>query len=386
MYIGVYRNKYPVYSEVFITEQVNSYSNKACIICRDNLGNRDEPSSIDIFETVSGFWSKLTFSLFGTVKKELLDRFSDIDLLHAHFGQDGYYAMRIAKKLNIPFTVTYHGQDCTVSDWEKLKSLQLSNVVYLFFKKSIFRKASKIIAVSDFVKKELIKQGCDENKVEVQYIGVDINRFTYVSPEKKTVNEPVQILCVGRHTEKKGLKYLLEALSMCKSDFMLTQIGKGELSEQLNEWVKQYNLADKVNLLGPLTSEGVNAQMRKADIFVLPSVRSKNGDSEAFGIVFIEASAVGVPVISTRHGGIPEAVKDGVSGLLVRERDSKALAIALDQLIEDKDLRAKLGSEGRKMVENQFDIKMRTAELENLYRVIISEWNKNEKTINSKSL
>jgi colanic acid/amylovoran biosynthesis glycosyltransferase len=376
MYIGVFRNKYPVYSEVFITEQVSNYRNKSCMICRDNLNIVNSDSDIEIFQTISGFWSKLFFTLFGYVRSKRLKLFSDIELLHAHFGQDGYYAMRIAEKLNIPFMVTYHGQDCTVKSWDKIKTCQLSNLIYVLFKRKIFKKAARIIAVSEFVKQELIKQGCNKDKIVVQYIGVDVRRFSYTPREKKDANYPVQLLCVGRHTEKKGLRYLLEALSVCDGNFTLSQIGEGELTEQLKGWIKEYGLENKITLLGSVPSTQVNEQMKQSDIFVLPSVRAENGDSEAFGIVFIEASAVGLPVISTRHGGIPEAVQDGISGLLVDERDSKGLAKALDALIADSELRLELGAKGRKMVEENFDIQQRTAELEKLYGEIIFERNK----------
>lgn len=375
MYIGVYRTKFPIYSETFISEQVSSYTNKVCVICRDNLTTHSTNQNYQTYSVISGFFSKLMFTMFGYVSRKKLTNFSSIDILHAHFGQDGYYAMHMADKLKIPFVVTFHGQDCTVSDYEKIKSLQVSNLLYVLNKKKIFKKASKIIAVSDFVKNELIKSGCDEEKIVVKYIGVDIDRFQYRESDDNNDlihSSEIQILSVGRHTEKKGLAYLLEALSLCDVDFKLTQIGKGELTSLLDAKTKELELTDKIQYMGSVDSDIVNCEMQKTDIFIVPSIQAANGDSEAFGIVFIEAAAVGIPVISTFHGGIPEAVENGVTGILVPERNASKLAEAINKLSKDKKLRLEMGRNGRKRVESHFDIQIKTKELELLYEGILN--------------
>jgi glycosyltransferase involved in cell wall biosynthesis len=99
-------------------------------------------------------------------------------------------------------------------------------------------------------------------------------------------------------------------------------------------------------------------------------VTAQNGDAEGLGIVLLEASATGVPVVATRHGGIPEAISEGHSGLLVPERDSDALAEAVDMLLTDSAKQMQMGESARRFVCEQFDIHKQSIQLETLYRQI----------------
>jgi glycosyltransferase involved in cell wall biosynthesis len=120
-----------------------------------------------------------------------------------------------------------------------------------------------------------------------------------------------------------------------------------------------------------LPTDAVKAELRQASVFCAPSVEAANGDCEGLGMVFIEAAAMGVPVVSTRHGGIPEAVRDGKTGLLVPERDAPSLAAAIGRLLRDASFRQQLSVEGQRFVQKQFDLSNQTSELEALYDEVV---------------
>jgi len=114
----------------------------------------------------------------------------------------------------------------------------------------------------------------------------------------------------------------------------------------------------------------VRRLLQGACALILPSVTAQNGDAEGLGIVLLEAAATGVPVVATRHGGIPEAIAEGDSGLLVPERNSDALAEAIDELLNDGARQARMGESARRFVCEQFDIHKQCSQLETLYRRI----------------
>lgn len=122
---------------------------------------------------------------------------------------------------------------------------------------------------------------------------------------------------------------------------------------------------------GALPHSEVMKLMQDAIMLVQPSVKAKTGDSEGLGIVLLEASASGIPVVGTWHGGIPEAIIDGVTGFLVPERNASALAEKLLTLLSEDSLREKMGYAGRKMVEERFDIKNQSKILEDIYRRLL---------------
>ncbi|WEM41573.1 glycosyltransferase [Photobacterium sp. DA100] len=370
--IGIYRSIFPVYSESFITEQtrfLNEFS--PVFITRNKKSNEFKNTHL-----INSEYAKVPFALFGFgINKRLLN--NKIDLIHAHFGQDAFYARKLAKKLNVPFLVTFHGQDCTVSDIHKIRSLQISNLNYLKDRKKIFRESAKIIAVSDFVKNKLIEQGCPKEKIITHYIGVDCDLFNY---KKKIINKKTKILCVGRHTDKKGIDDLIEACSILKNEgvmFEVIQIGKGEenYTKYLESLVSKYSLNDYFHFIGSVEHSEIKKYFHNSDIFCLPSREAKNGDSEALGLVFNEASSTGLPIVSTKHGGIPEVVIDGLNGFSVSPNSPMELASALKTLIKDEELRNTFGVAGSKLVSDKFNLKKQTIELEKIYKKVVSEWN-----------
>ena len=147
----------------------------------------------------------------------------------------------------------------------------------------------------------------------------------------------------------------------------LIQVGRGELTAELQKLTKQLGIDNRVRFLGAQPHETVLQLMQQAEIFALPSQIAKSGECEGLPIVILEASACGVPVVSTYHSGIPEAVIDGETGFLVSEKDEKSLAEKLDILLSDRALGKKMGQQGRELINERFDIRKQTAKLEAIY-------------------
>jgi colanic acid/amylovoran biosynthesis glycosyltransferase len=283
-------------------------------------------------------------------------------LLHAHFGPDGAVALPLAQSLKIPVVVTFHGFDANLTN-EALRETHWGKR-YLRRRDALKRDGAQFIAVSDFIARRLISQGFPADKVHVHYIGVDTDQFRCRTDRKR---EDI-VLFVGRLVEKKGCEHLVRAMANVQRsvpDCGLIIIGDGPLRGELESLAASQ--LQEFRFLGAQPEDVVRDWMAKAAVFCGPSVVAKSGDAEGFGIVFIEAQASGLPVVSFASGGIPEAVAHGVTGYLAPEKDVGALSNYLVELLKDDATRLKFSSAGRERVKNGFDLKVQTAKLEQIY-------------------
>jgi colanic acid/amylovoran biosynthesis glycosyltransferase len=182
-------------------------------------------------------------------------------------------------------------------------------------------------------------------------------------------NEPIRILTVARHVEKKGLEYAIKAVAQLDIDRPIRYhiAGDGPRREQLENLISELDATDRIEILGWQTQQEVAQLMADAHVFVLPSVTAANGDKEGTPTALLEAQATGLPVVSTTHAGIPEIVSDGDSGVLVPERDVSALADALENVTSHPERWAEMGQLGREYVESNHSIEAVTGELVSLY-------------------
>lgn len=365
--IGIYRKAFPLISETFIKEQAHNLTRYDPTFITCTVLNKISFSHISIDEND---FSRVKEALYYLTRSpglfKNLDSLDNLSLIHAHFGPDGVYAMTLAEKLKIPFLVTFHGYDITINRTAIWRNGPLLYYQLIWHEEELKRKASAFIAVSSFIRNKLLGKGYPKEKIIQHYIGVDTEKF---SPSSRKSDERY-ILCVGSHKEKKGIDTLLRAFARIERKYpsvVLIQVGAGPVTSQLHTLVKVLGISNRIRFLGAQTHEIVLNLMRNAEIFTLPSQTAKNGDSEALGIVFNEASACGVPIVSTWHGGIPEAVLDGETGFLVPERDDVALAEKLDNLLSDRALGKKMGQQGREFVCEMFDIRRQTSKLEAIY-------------------
>ena len=370
--ILIYRNQLFKISETFIINQAQSLKKYTPVyIGRKQFDNLSKDMKIITMDKES-FIANLKYILFRDINyfykrsKELTPK-----LIHAHFGVEGVYAVKLAKKLNIPLVTTFHGFDATLTNRALLFSKKPAWINYLLFRKELASKGNLFICVSDFIRDKVIKMGFPKDKTITHYIGIDTNVKVNQNIQKPSYKV---ILHVARLVEKKGTKYLIEAFSNIYQEYKevkLVIIGDGPLAPQLKQMVKDLNLKSEVVFLGALPHKEVLEWMQKADIFSLPSITAKNGDSEGLGMVFLEAALYNVPSVATKHGGIPEVVLDKKTGLLVEEKNSKELAKALLSLLKDEKLRKNLGDSANKMVKEKFDINKQTQKLEELYNKLL---------------
>lgn len=287
-------------------------------------------------------------------------------LIHAHFGQDGAMALPVANNLRVPLLVTFHGFDITVKDEHAEQSL--GQWTYFRRREVLKRQVQLFIAVSEFIKKKLLEQGFGSNKILVHYIGVDTQLF---QSDPAVQRQPI-VLFVGRLVEKKGCEYLIQAMSRVQAampEVELVVIGDGLLRSSLEQQAKA--TLRRYRFLGVQPPETVRTWMNKAKVFCVPSITAKSGDSEGFGLVFAEAQAIGLPVVSNASGGIPEAVAHGETGFLVAERDSQGLAAYILRLLEDKALWQKFSHSSQERVRSIFDLHNQTRKLESIYDDIL---------------
>lgn len=277
------------------------------------------------------------------------------DLVHAHFASGGRSAIPMARALGVPLIVTLHGADITVRGGaERYRQLA--------------EKATVFLCVSEFIRGRALEAGLPAEKLTLHYIGID--RALFVPAEE--MPEAAGVLFVGRLVEKKGCEYLIRAMRTVQRthpNATLTVIGDGPLRPGLQKLAAEAEV--NCRFLGTLAAGEVRRQLRETSIFCVPSVQAANGDSEGLGMVFAEAGATGVPVVSTRHGGIPEVVRHELTGLLVEERNVLALALAIERLLGNRALRKQFGAAASRFVAQRFDLAKQTAQLELVYDEVV---------------
>lgn len=270
----------------------------------------------------------------------------DADVLHAHFaGTAADIARELSERVGIPYLVTAHAYDIFLHpDPERLRA-RLSG-------------AAKVLTVSRYNRDYLVDLLGPElaDRIEVRYLGVDLDRF---APADRAGRNEVTVLFVGRLAEKKGITPAVQAFARVAAahpEARLRIVGDGPLRSRVVSQVLALGLGGVATLAGGLTQAEIQAELRAADLFLLPSRTTADGDREGLPVVLMEAQAAGLPVVSTIHAGIPEAVADGTSGFLVPENDWKALADRLAQLVADPRLRREMGAAARRLAEERFDL------------------------------
>lgn len=336
-------------SETFIYGELVHLKRTKAIVCAKKRMNRDQFPFSSIYKYKN--YNQLP-SLFRKKK---------VGLIHARFGTTGIKLLSVKKKTKLPMLTSFHGFD--------LPSNKNTRRKYGKKFKRLFKEGNLFTATSKNMRKILIKYGCPKKKIIVHHSGIDVHQFSF-KPREKPKDKKIYILSVGRLVEKKGMKNLIEAfvkVNKKNSRVYLRIVGDGELRRKLKKKVRRLGLKNRVTFLGELSHEEVAKEMKKSHIFVLASLKDKNGNQEGIPNVIKEAMASGMPVVSTRHAGIPELVRDGESGYLVPEKNSKALSKALLKLIRRPQKWEKIGRAGRDIVEESFNVHKQIDKLEAIY-------------------
>lgn len=289
-----------------------------------------------------------------------------IDVLHLQIWNPAAcrYAFFAGKHLKIPIIITEH---------DPFKLSVFKNI----FKKWTLKYVAKIVAISQNNQKILEKlYPKHKNKITMIHNGIDLTwwqsqllRLTKVDIERIKTQifqahmDTLILIAIAELHERKGLKYLIEAIAELAREYpniKLVIVGEGKERNNLEKLGDKLKLKANLAFLG--RQKNIPQLLSSSDIFVLPSAQR-----EAFGFVNLEAMICGLPVVTTKVGGIPEIVKDGETGFLVEPQNANSLKENLKKLIENAKLRKSMGEKGRKRAMQNFSAEKMAAQYENIY-------------------
>jgi colanic acid/amylovoran biosynthesis glycosyltransferase len=282
------------------------------------------------------------------------------DIVHAHYGPLGSRAVMLRELgwISGKVVTSFHAYD--ISSYVSNAGSHAYDL--------LFGEGDLFLPISQYGQRKLRDMGCPKERLVVHHMGVDCRTLPFRHP-RSDKGQGTRFLGIGRLVDKKGFEYLLDAFakSRARQRATLTLVGGGPLRDALSRQVAALQLNGSVSLIGWQTQPTVRALLSDSDILVAPSVTARTGDEEGIPVAIMEAMATGLPVISTLHAGIPELVNDGVSGLLVPERDSDALARSLDTLHMNRGLWPAMAAAGRRIVEKEYNVSALNDELVKLY-------------------
>ena len=283
------------------------------------------------------------------------------DIVHCHFGTlaPPVLALRRAGFFDARVVVHLRGND--------ISRFVLQNGLDAYGR--VFEDADRIVANCGHFRDRAVELGCDPSRIDVVPSGCDVDRFPFAERTAPT-GRPVRLLSIGRLVDKKGHDLLIAAMALLRDagrDATLRIVGEGPLRPRLEAAVRDAGLADRVVLVGALPHSAIAAALAEADVLVAASRRAADGDEDGPVNTVKEAMASGAPVVATRHGGIPELVLDGATGLLCAEGDAAALADAIARMIALAPRWPDLGRAARRRVEERFSLRVATSLLERVY-------------------
>lgn len=294
----------------------------------------------------------------GALSERLREVLTRTDVIVSHFANTPtQIAEALAERTGVPYVFTSHARDLFVRpDAEAIRRYVLHSAA--------------AIVPTEFNKTYLLGLigHSFEDKVHIVRYGIDTRRFS-PCPRPARQDGKLAVLTVGRFVEKKGTRDLILAFSLLCSrgwNAVLRIIGDGPLKREIAETVAHCGLEYRVEMLGYRDHASVLAELKRADVFALPSRTASDGDREGLPVSILEAAAMGLPVVSTVHTGIPEGVIDGKTGFLVSEGDVTQLAHRLEVLLRDGALREEFGMAGREHIMRSFDLECEMSKLTRL--------------------
>lgn len=376
----VYVESFLPASQAFIVSQASAFSRvRARILAgkrKESPHTRNAPVQVDIIaDSPSMRFGELLLKTVRLPVPALFPAIKSCDIVHAHFGKNGYVIGPLARAAGKPQITTFHGFDATYTG-DPRKPGGFNQV--RFFRQGRQEMAgwnSWNIAVSDFIRDRLLALGYPQDRVLRHYIGIDLETFRPVAIERK----PNRIVSVSRFVDYKGHRYMVEALARVAAagvpvEFVM--VGEGPLRNEIEALARRQ--LPSVEIHSKLSQAEIRNLMASAALYLHGSVTLENGHAEAFGIANLEAQAMGTPVVAFRSGGVGEAVSDGKTGFLLAERDVNGMANAIGRLLSDRDEWTGFSSLAPSFVRDTFDVRTQAKSLEDYYAHVID---RNRKTV-----
>jgi glycosyltransferase involved in cell wall biosynthesis len=298
----------------------------------------------------------------GVETRALLDVLKKIDarLLHIYFGHIAVHLLPLIRAWNKPSIVSFHGADVMVD---------MHRPAYRTATKQMLDAVTLVLVRSESLRRAVIRLGCDEKKIEIQRTGIPLDEFPFRERNFPQDGE-WRLVQAGRLIEKKGLPVTLRAFASFLRQYpnsILTIAGKGPLLGELQKLARELKIDNRVSFTGFISQAELRDILYASHIFLHPSETGLDGNQEGIPNSMLEAMGSGLPVFATQHGGIPEAIENGVGGLLVPERDHEALAYALLNAAHDRDFLSRIARGGADAVARKFDQRIQAQHLEDIY-------------------
>lgn len=288
-------------------------------------------------------------------------------LLHVYFGNIAMRVLPLIKALPQPVVVSFHGADATVN---------LEHPAWRAAMQEVLQLADRVLTRSESISQHLIKLGCPPEKIRLQRTNLPIFDWPYL-PRAIPADGQWRLLQSGRLVEKKGFATTLRAFATIRQAWPLARldiIGDGPELGSLEKLAKELDVASSVKFHGFLPQMLLREELYRSHLYFHPSETGRDGNEEGVPNALLEAMATGQPVFATRHGGIPEAIRDGEEGMLVDEQDHQGLAHAALAVMANGERYTSLAEKGRAAVEGKFDRNTQLTLLENVYEELILEY------------
>lgn len=292
------------------------------------------------------------------IKKSLIRQ--KISVVLAEYGPKAHTLLPIVKSLDLPLIVHFHGFDASI--FEVIKKHKNY--------KEVFDTAQYIVVVSKKMYKDLLELGCPEKKLIYNVYGPQEMFF-----EVESKFSTQQFIAVGRFVNKKAPYYLILAFKDVVKKFpeaKLIMAGEGELLSTCKDLVKYFDLQDNIRFPGVVRSDEFQNYLSESIAFVQHSVTAQNGDSEGTPVSILEASAAGLPVISTRHGGISDIIIEGETGFLVEEHDVNKMSDQMIKILENPEMAKKMGQSAKENIKKNYTLERHINLLDSLIAKVTS--------------
>jgi glycosyltransferase involved in cell wall biosynthesis len=296
----------------------------------------------------------------------LLRALSRIDacVLHIYFGQIAVHLLPLIRAWKKPSIVSFHGADVTV---------EMSKPAYRQATREMLAAVKLVLVRSESLRRALTDLGCDETKIAIQRTGIPVEEFPFRERSFPHDGE-WRLVQAGRLIEKKGLPVTLSAFAVFLDRYpnaTLTIAGEGPLLGELQKLTRELNIEERVSFTGFVSQEQLREIYYRSHIFLHPSQIGRDGNQEGIPNSMLEAMASGLPVFATEHGGIPEAIENAVSGVLVPEHDHEALSRALLSATQDLIFLSRIARSAAEVVRKNFDLRTQAQRLDDIYLQII---------------